>query len=333
MRVAINGFGRIGRQFFRAALSSKIPEIEFVAINGVTNIENVVYLLKYDSVYGRSGLNVKSSHDSIIVEGKKIKILNEFNPEKLPWKKLGIDLVVECTGMFRAKKDAVKHIKAGAKRVLISAISKDADVLIVPGVNDKNLKKEHKIISMASCTTNCVVPMLKVLEDHFGIKRGFMITTHGYTASQKLADGEHKDFRRGRSAAVNIIPTTTGATEAASVIIPQLKGKLGGYALRVPIVDGSIVNISIETVKKTSKSEVNNIFRKVAAGNMKGIIEYSSEPLVSTDILHNSSSCIFDSLMTHVNGDFVNVVGWYDNEWGYSSRLVDVVKMIKKSMK
>ena len=329
MRVVINGFGRIGRQFFQAALEQKLP-VEFVAINGVSNPENAVYLLKYDTVYGKSKFNFHVEKGHIVVGKHRIKVLNERNPKKLPWKKLKVDLVIESTGKFRSKELSMQHITAGAKRVLISATAKNIDVLIVPGVNGKSLKKSHKIISMASCTTNCVVQMLSVIDSNFGIKEGFMLTTHSYTSTQRLVDGNNKDFRRGRSAAQNIVPTSTSAADAAAKVLPQLKGKINGYALRVPVVNGSIVDLTLEIKKKTTPEKINNVFKKAAAGRLKGILGYTSDPIVSSDILKDPRSCIFDSLLTKVQGDMVNVVGWYDNEWGYSSRLVDTVRAIKK---
>jgi len=329
MKVVINGFGRIGRQFFQAALEQKLP-VEFVAINGVSNPENAVYLLKYDTVYGKSKFNFHVEKGHIVVGKHRIKVLNERDPKKLPWKKLKVDLVVESTGKFRSKELSMQHVRAGAKRVLITATAKNVDALIVPGVNDKTLKKDHKIISMASCTTNCVSQMLKIVDDTFGIKEGFMVTTHSYTSSQRLVDGNNKDFRRGRSAAQNIVPTSTSAADAAGKVIPSLKGKINGYALRVPVVDGSIADLSLEVKKKATFEKINAAFKKAAAGKLKGILGYTSEPLVSSDILKDPRSCIFDSLLTKVQGNMINVVGWYDNEWGYSSRLVDMVRMLKK---
>ncbi|MFC1685767.1 type I glyceraldehyde-3-phosphate dehydrogenase [Nanoarchaeota archaeon] len=328
MKVVINGFGRIGRQFFQAALEQNLP-VEFI-INGISNPENAAYLLKYDSVYGKSKLSVHVSKGDLVIGKHKIKVLNERDPKKFPWKKLKVDLVIESTGKFRSKELAMAHVNAGAKRVLITATAKNVDALIVPGINSKTLKKEHKVISMASCTTNCVTPMFKIVDDVFGIKEGFMVTAHSYTSSQRLVDGTHKDFRRGRSAANNIVPTSTSAADAAAKVLPHLKGKLDGYALRVPVVDGSVVDLSIEVKKKPTVDKINNAFKKFSNGKLKGIVEYSKEPLVSTDILRNSHSCIFDSLLTKVRGNLINIVGWYDNEWGYSSRLVDIVRIIKK---
>lgn len=329
MRVVINGFGRIGRQFFQAALEQNLS-IDFVAINGVSNPENAVYLLKYDTVYGKSKLNFHVEKGHIVVGKHRIKVLNERDPKKLPWKKLKVDLVVESTGKFRSKELSMQHINAGAKRVLITATAKGIDLLLVPGVNDKELKKTHKVISMASCTTNCVTHMLKVIDDAFGIKEGFMVTTHSYTSSQKLVDGNNKDFRRGRSAAQNIVPTSTSAADAAAKVLPHLKGKIDGYALRVPVVDGSIADLSLEVKKKVTPKEINNAFKRAASGKLKGILGYTTDPIVSSDILRDPRSCVLDSLLTKVQGNLINIVGWYDNEWGYSSRLVDTVKMIKK---
>ncbi len=330
MRIAINGFGRIGRQFFQAALEQKLP-VDFVLINGISNPKNALYLLKNDTVYGKSKLNVKLSKEGdLIVQGHKVKVINERNPAKLPWKKYKIDLVVDSSGKFRDKKMFSQHLRAGAKKVLITAIAKEADVLIVPGVNQNKLQRKHKVISMASCTTNCVTPILKVIDDAFGIKDAFMVTAHSYTSSQKLVDGVHRDFRRGRSAAQNIIPTTTGATDAAALILPKLKGKLDGYALRIPVVNGSVADLSVQIKKSATVNQLNNVLKKSAKGKMKGIMDYSTEQLVSSDIVKDPHSCIIDSLMTRSLGNLINIVAWYDNEWGYSSRLVSMVKMIKK---
>ncbi len=330
MRIAINGFGRIGRQFFLASLEKGMLN-EIIAINDIGTLDNLTYLLKYDSIHGKRDEKILFKGNELIVEGKNILFFNEKEPENLPWKKLNIDLVIESSGLFTTKQDAEKHIKAGAKRVLITAPGKEGiDTTIIPGVNERTLKKEHEIISMASCTSNCVVPMAKVLNDCFKIEKGYMVTTHAFTADQKIVDAPHKDFRRGRTASVNIIPTTTGAAKMIGEVIPELKEKIDGYALRVPVADGSIVNLTLFVKKQASEAQVNDAFREASKKELKGIIEYCSEPIVSSDIIHNSSSCIFDSLFTKCIGKMINVIGWYDNEWGYSCRLVDLCKIIEK---
>jgi glyceraldehyde 3-phosphate dehydrogenase len=329
MKIAINGFGRIGRLFFLAAIEKGLLK-NIVAINDTGNAENLAYLLKYDSVHGKRKEKIVAGENCIYVGWRKINFLSIREPENLPWKKLGVDIVVDCTGAFTKKEDAQKHINAGAKKVLISAPGKEVDFSVILGVNEKGLKKEHKIISMASCTSNCVVPLAKSLHDNFGIEKGYMVTTHAYTADQKIVDASHKDFRRGRTAAQNIVPTTTGAAKMIGEIIPELKGKLDGYALRVPVANGSIVNLTVFVNKvPADEKEVNKVFEK-ASKETKGILEYCTEPIVSSDIIHNSHSCIFDSEFTKVMGNMVNVVGWYDNEWGYSNRLVETCFLLKK---
>jgi len=324
---AINGFGRIGRQVFQIALKQKL---NIVAINDLTDTKTLAHLLKYDSVYGRFSGKIGYDKDHLIINNKKIKVYAEKDPAKLPWKKLNIDVVAECTGAFTDREGASKHLKAGAKKVLISAPAKKPDITVVLGVNfDRYDRKKHKIISNASCTTNCIAPIVKVLNDAFGIESGFMTTVHAYTASQKLVDAPHKkDIRRGRAAAVNIVPTTTGATKAVGETIPELNKKLDGMAIRVPVACGSICQFSAVLKKKITTEQVNSAFKK-AAQKIKGILEYSEEPLVSTDIIQNPHSCIFDSLSTQAVGKHqVNVCGWYDNEWGYSARMVDVMKKL-----
>jgi glyceraldehyde 3-phosphate dehydrogenase len=326
-RFAINGFGRIGRQVFEIAIQQKL---NIVAINDLTDTKTLAHLLKYDSVYGRFSGKIGYDKDHLIINNKKIKVYAEKDPAKLPWKKLNIDVVAECTGAFTDREGAGKHLKAGAKKVLISAPAKQPDVTVVLGVNfDRYDRKKHRIISNASCTTNCIAPIVKVLNDAFGIESGFMTTVHAYTASQKLVDGPHKkDIRRGRAAAVNIVPTTTGATKAVTETIPELNNKLDGMAIRVPVACGSICQFSAVLKKNITTEQVNSAFKK-AAQKMKGILEYSEEPLVSTDIIQNPNSCIFDSLSTQAVGkNQVNVCGWYDNEWGYSARMVDVMKKL-----
>ncbi len=328
VRVAINGFGRIGRQILQAGINDK--DIEWVAINDLTDTKTLAHLLKYDSVHGVSPYPVAHDEKTLTVNGKTIKVLAEKDPLKLPWKDLKIDVVIESTGFFTEKEGAMLHIKAGAKKVLISAPAKGADITIVKGVNEHQYdKKKHNIISNASCTTNCLAPIVKVLHDNFGVKRGFMATAHSYTADQRLVDAPHKDLRRARSAAVSIIPTTTGAAKTVGEVIPALKGKLDGFAWRVPTPDGSIVNFVAELDKPADIKKINWLFSEVAKFHMKGVLQYTEEPLVSRDIIHNPHSCIFDAECTMVlEGNMVSVQGWYDNEWGYSCRMVDVVKLL-----
>jgi len=330
IRVAINGFGRIGRQILQAGIND--PEIEWVAINDLTDTKTLAYLLKYDSVQPRETKDVVANPDSIVVNGKKILVFSEKDPLNLPWKKLDIDIVVESTGFFTDREGANKHIIAGAKKVLISAPGKNVDLTVVKGVNEHLIKKEMKIISNGSCTTNATSPLAKVLNDNFGIEKGCIITTHAYTATQKLVDApDAKDLRRGRSAAVNIVPSTTGAAEAVVETIPELKGKLDGFALRVPVPCGSIVTLVALVKKPTNRDEVNWLFKQVSQYHMKGVVQYVEEPIVSTDIIHNPYSCIFDSLLTKVtDGNLVSVTAWYDNEWGYSCRMVDMIKIFNK---
>ena len=329
VRVAINGFGRIGRQVLQAGINDK--DIEFVAVNDLTDASTLAYLLKYDSVHGKRSEKIEAKNNELIIDGKKIKIFSEKDPENLPWKDLKIDVVAECSGFFLTRELASKHLKAGAKKVILSAPAKSDDIkLIVLGVNEKTYKNES-IISNASCTTNCLAPVVKVLNDHFGIQHGFMTTAHAYTADQRLVDAPHKDLRRGRSAAVSIIPTTTGAAKAVAKVIPELKGKLDGLALRVPIPDGSVTDFVVELKKPASKEKINAIFKKEAETKLKGIIEYTEDPIVSSDVVHNPNSCIFDAKSTMLIGDkFVKVLAWYDNEWGYSNRMIDMIKLIVK---
>jgi len=326
MRVAINGFGRIGRLVFRIGIEKGI---QFVAINDLVDIPALVYLLKYDSVYGRFKGQLEAGDGFIKVNGKKILIFSEKHPDKLPWKKLKVDCVVESTGIFRDYDKAALHLKAGAKRVLISATSNDPDIMVVYGINHRDIRKHDKIIALASCTTNCLVPIAKVLNDNFGISRGFMTTIHGYTSSQKIVDAPHKKIRRGRAAALNIIPTTSGATTATSKIIPELDGRLDGLAMRVPIAVGSVVDFVAELHTKVTREQINSIFKKAAEKQLKGILEYSEDELVSSDIIANTHSSIFDSLSTQVMGNMVKVISWYDNEYGYSHRVIDLLGYLK----
>ncbi|HLC61692.1 MAG TPA: type I glyceraldehyde-3-phosphate dehydrogenase [Candidatus Nanoarchaeia archaeon] len=329
INVAINGFGRIGRLVLRAGMKDK--SINWVAVNDVTDAKTLAHLFKYDSVHGKYEGTVEHTDDSLVIDGKKIKVLSVLDAAKYPWKELNIDVVVESTGKFTDRAGTEMHLKAGAKKVLLSAPGKGMDLTIVMGVNDEMYdKNNHHIVSNASCTTNCLAPVVKVLNDNFGVKRGFMTTVHAYTADQKLVDAPHKDLRRSRSAAVSIIPTTTGAAKSIGEVIPELKGKLDGISLRVPIPTGSVTDLVCELEKETTKEEINETFKK-AAEKLKGILEYSEEPLVSVDIVTDPHSSILDSQLTNViGGSFVKVVAWYDNEWGFSVRMIDVIKLLMK---
>ncbi len=328
VRVAINGFGRIGRMVYQAGFND--PSIEWVAINDLSDTKTLAHLLKYDSVHRKFPTEVGYDEQNLIINGKYIRVLAERDPEKLPWAELKIDVVVESTGFFTERNGAMKHIKAGAKKVLISAPAMGVDITLVKGVNEHFYDKEkHFIISNASCTTNCLAPMVKVLNDNFGVVHGFMNTTHAYTADQRLVDAPHKDLRRARSAALSIIPTTTGAAKTVAEVIPELKGKLDGISLRVPVPAGSLVDFVCEVRKETSIGEINSLFKSVAGFHLKGVLEYSEEPLVSADIIHNPHSCVFDAPSTNViDKRFIKVLGWYDNEWGYSCRIVDIIKIL-----
>ncbi|MFZ5955401.1 MAG: type I glyceraldehyde-3-phosphate dehydrogenase [Nanoarchaeota archaeon] len=325
MRVAINGLGRIGRLVLKIGLERGI---DFVAINDLTDPKTLAYLLKYDSVYGIYNKDVKSGEDYIQINNKKIRVFSKKNPEELPWKELKVDLVVESSGLFIDKEQSERHIVAGAKKVIISAPSKNPDVTIVLGVNEKNLNKENRIISMGSCTTNCLAPIAKVLNENFGIKKGFMTTVHAYTNDQKILDLPHKKLRRGRTAGLNMIPTNSGATQSVVEVIPELKGKLDGLAIRVPIACGSIVDFVAELNKDVSVGEVNNALKKYAS-KFKEILEYTEEEIVSSDIIKNSHSSIVDGLSTMVLGNTVKILSWYDNEFGYSNRLVDLLRILR----
>ncbi|MFF7487956.1 type I glyceraldehyde-3-phosphate dehydrogenase [Streptomyces luteogriseus] len=329
IRVGINGFGRIGRNYFRALLEQG-ADIEIVAVNDLGDTATTAHLLKYDTILGRLKQEVTHTADTITVDGKTIKVLAERNPADIPWGELGVDIVIESTGIFTKKADAEKHIAGGAKKVLISAPAKDEDVTIVMGVNqDKYDPANHHVISNASCTTNCVAPMAKVLDENFGIVKGLMTTVHAYTNDQRILDFPHKDLRRARAAAENIIPTTTGAAKATALVLPQLKGKLDGMAMRVPVPTGSVTDLVIELSREVTKEEVNAAFQKAAEGELKGILEYTEDPIVSSDIVNAPASCTFDSSLTMVQeGKSVKVIGWYDNEWGYSNRLVDLTVFV-----
>ena len=329
VRVAINGFGRIGRMVFRAGFKDR--KIQFVAFNDLTDNKTLAHLLKYDSVHGRFPGKVEYDDKNIIVDGKKIRVFAEKDPKNLPWKDLKVDIVVESTGFFLTRELASIHLQAGAKKVLLSAPAKDANIkTIVLGVNEKIYdRKNDTIISNASCTTNCLAPVVKVLNDNFGVKRGFMTTVHGYTADQRLVDAPHKDLRRARSAAINIIPTTTGAAKTVGKVIVELDGKLDGISLRVPIADSSVTDFVCELEREATAEDINKVFKNAANKELKGILEYSEDPLVSTDLIGNPASSIFDALSTIVmEGNFVKVLSWYDNEWGYSCRMIDLLKMM-----
>ena len=332
VKVGINGFGRIGRNFFRAALASK-ADIEIVGVNDLTDVKTLAHLLKYDSILGRLEGSVTHTENSITVNGKTIKVFAEKDPANLPWGEVKADIVIESTGFFTKAADAKKHIQGGAKKVIISAPATDEDITIVMGVNhDKYDAKNHNVISNASCTTNCLAPMAKVLDEEFGIVRGLMTTIHAYTNDQSILDQPHKDLRRARAAAVSIIPTSTGAAKAISLVLPNLKGKLDGYALRVPVPTGSATDLTVELSKEVSAADVNAAIKKASEGSLKGFLSYTEDPIVSADIVTDPSSCIFDAQLTKVIGSTVKVVGWYDNEWGYSNRLVDLVGFVGKQL-
>mgnify|MGYP006279350067 CR=1 FL=1 len=326
-KIAINGFGRIGRLVFRSMFEDN--ELEVVAINDLTDAHTLSHLLKYDSVHGVYKYDVDYKEDAIIVDNKRIKFYSEKDPEKLPWEELGVDVVVESTGVFRTREGPEKHLKAGAQKVIISAPAKSKiDATVVLGVNHDDLKKEDKIISNASCTTNCLAPVMKVLVDKFGVDSAYMTTIHSYTTSQRILDFPHKDLRRARAAAVNILPTTTGAAIATSKVIPELEGKINGMAVRVPTPDGSLVDVTAILEKEVTTEELNKAMKEAAETYLEGILQYTEAPIVSSDIVGNPYSSIFDAQATMTNGKLVKFLSWYDNEWGYSSRLVDLAKYV-----
>ena len=328
IRVGINGFGRIGRNFFRAAVAQG-ADIEVVGVNDLTDNTTLAHLLKYDSILGRLPYEIKATADEITVAGKTFKALAERDPAKLPWGDLGADVVIESTGLFTDAAKARAHLDGGARKVIISAPAKGEDVTLVLGVNDSAYDHaNHHIISNASCTTNCLGPMAKVLDDSFGIERGLMTTIHAYTQDQNLQDGPHKDLRRARAAALNVVPTSTGAAKAIGLVLPQLKGKLDGYALRVPIPTGSATDLTVTVREETTVDAVNAAMKAAAEGELAGILSYTEDPIVSSDIVTDPASCMFDAGLTKVTGNLVKIVGWYDNEWGYSNRLVDLVKLV-----
>jgi len=332
-RIGINGFGRIGRNYFRA-VAARETDLEIVAVNDITDPSTLAHLLKYDSVLGRLGSEVKVSDNGFSIDGTEVRVTSEKDPAELPWKELDVDVVIESTGFFTKREDAAKHLAAGAKKVIISAPAKNEDFTVVMGVNHADYDPgSHDVISNASCTTNCVVPMVKVLEDKWGIDKGFMTTCHAYTNDQRTLDLAHSDLRRARAAAINIIPTSTGAAKAAALTMPQLKGRLDGLALRVPVPDGSVTDIVAVLDSEVTTEEVNNAYREAAqAAGMKGILKYTEDPIVSSDIVGDPHSCIIDGLSTMTNGNMVKVLGWYDNEWGYSSRLVDLTELVASKL-
>ena len=328
IKVGINGFGRIGRNFFRALLSSG-ADVEIVGINDLTDTITLAHLLKYDSVLGRIDVPVEAAENAIVVDGTSIPVFAERDPANLPWASVGAAVVVESTGIFTSADDARKHVDAGASKVIISAPAKGEDITIVMGVNDGDYNPaKDVIISNASCTTNCLAPMAKAIDDAFGIERGLMTTIHAYTNDQRILDFPHSDLRRARAAAINMIPTSTGAAKAIALVLPHLKGKLDGYAMRVPVPTGSATDLTVELKTAATKEEINAVVKLAADGPMMGILQYTEDPIVSTDIVTDPSSCIFDAGMTNVNGNMAKVLGWYDNEWGYSNRLVDLVGLV-----
>lgn len=331
IKVGINGFGRIGRNVFRAAINN--PNLEFVAVNDLTDAATLAHLLKYDSVHGTLEADVKADGNDIIVNGRRIRVLAEKDPAMLPWKDLGVQVVVESTGRFTKKADAAKHLEAGAKKVIISAPAKDEDITIVMGVNEKRYDPQlHNVLSNASCTTNCLAPVAKVLHEKFGIKRGFMTTVHSVTNDQQILDLPHKDLRRARAASMSIIPTTTGAAKAVGLVLPELKGKLNGFAMRVPTMNVSVVDLVAELDRAVTAEEINAALKAASENELKGILGYSDEPLVSRDYNHDNRSSIVDSLLTMViEGNMAKVIAWYDNEWGYSCRVVDLIAYIGKA--
>ena len=330
IKVGINGFGRIGRNVYRVIAERE--DIDVLAINDLTDARTLSILLKYDSVHGRFNGEVGTKDNALVVKGKEVRLTKERDPASLPWKELGVEVVIESTGIFTTKADCEKHLEAGAEKVILSAPAKDQlDATIVMGINDNDLKPEHKIVSNASCTTNCLGPLVKVINDSFGIEKGLMTTIHAYTNDQKVADLMHSDLRRARAAAINIIPTTTGAAKAIGEVIPELKGKLDGMAMRVPVANGSVTDLVATVKKSVSIEEINNVIKAASENELKGILEYCEDPIVSSDIIDNAHSCIFDSLSTYVIGDnLIKVIGWYDNEWGYSNRMVDLTERIAK---
>jgi glyceraldehyde 3-phosphate dehydrogenase len=333
VKIGVNGFGRIGRNFFRAA-KQRGADLDFVAVNDITDAATLAHLLKYDSVMGTYDGQVATSANGITVDGDELRVLAERDPANLPWKELGAEIVIESTGLFTDREKAAKHLEAGAQKVVISAPAKGEDLTVVLGVNDELYDPAtHHVISNASCTTNCVAPMVKVLDDAFGVEQGFMTTIHAYTNDQQILDLPHKDLRRARAAAINIIPTSTGAAKAAGLVLPHLKGKLDGISMRVPVPDGSVTDLVATVRSDVTKEQVNEAFRTASTeGSLAGKLVYTEDPIVSSDIVGTPASCTFDALSTMVMGNTVKIVGWYDNEWGYSSRLVDLVELVASSL-
>jgi glyceraldehyde 3-phosphate dehydrogenase len=332
VKVGINGFGRIGRNFFRAA-KKKGADLDFVAVNDITDAGTLAHLLKYDSVLGNLDADIKATDDGISVDGDEFRVIAERDPGALPWKELGVEVVIESTGLFTNRENAEKHLSAGAQKVIISAPAKDEDITIVLGVNgDRYDADTHHVVSNASCTTNCVVPLASVLDDAFGIERALMTTCHAYTNDQNLLDLPHKDLRRARAAAINIVPASTGAAKATSLAIPKLKGKMDGMAFRVPVPDGSVTDLVCILERDASVDEINEAFRIAAQGRLKGILKYTEDPLVSSDVVGDAHSCVFDALSTMAIGNMVKVIGWYDNEWGYSNRLVELTELVASKL-
>ncbi len=330
VRVGINGFGRIGRAVLRRALNA---DVEIVAINDITDAKTLAHLLKHDSTYGILGAEVTAGPSYIEVDGRRIPVTAHRDPAEIDWASHGADVVVEASGRFRTRDAAAQHLKGGAKKVVISAPGKGVDATIVPGVNDAAYDAtRHEVISLASCTTNCVAPMIKVLNENFGIVKGFMTTVHAYTGDQRLLDSPHKDARRARSAAVNIVPTTTGAARAVGLVLPEMAGRLDGVALRVPVEDGSLTDLTVVVSRETTAGEVNEAFAEAAAGPLKGVLKFSDGPLVSRDIVGDASSCVFDSPLTQADGTLVKVFGWYDNEWGYACRLTEMAERVGREL-
>ena len=335
VRVGVNGFGRIGRNFWRAVDAQNVAgtsDIEIVAVNDITDNKSLAHLLKYDSILGRLPYEVSSTDEDIVVDGKGFKGLAVRDPATLPWKDLGVDVVIESTGLFTKREAAAKHLEAGAKKVIISAPATEPDLTLVMGVNDGDYDGSQDIISNASCTTNCLAPLAKVLDDLAGIERGLMTTIHAYTQDQNLQDGPHKDLRRARAAALNMVPTSTGAAKAIGLVMPQLKGKLDGFAIRVPTPTGSATDLTVTLGREVSLEEIQAAYRAAADGPLKGYLVYTDAPIVSTDIVTDPASCIYDSGMTKVIGNLVKVIGWYDNEWGYSNRLIDLTALVASKL-
>lgn len=332
MKVGLSGFGRIGRDFIRAYFEGDVKEFDLVAINASGDLEDLAHLLRYDTMYGKFDKEVKVEEDGFVIDGKKIKVVAHRDPAEIPWDELGVELVVDSTGAFRDREGLSKHIESGAKKVIVTAPAKGEDITIVLGVNDELYDAEkHNIISNASCTTNCLAPVSKVIVDNLGVKKGLMTTIHAYTNDQQILDKRHKDLRRARAAAANIVPTTTGAAAAVSLVIPELEGKLNGFSVRVPVPTVSMVDVVFEVEENTTAEEVNKLFKEASEGSMKGILGYSEEPLVSSDYIGDKRSSVVDALSTMVIDNMVKVVAWYDNEWGYTERVIDLARLVATS--